>query len=276
MCFCVCVRVCLWRVQWGQPSLRSEEACRNVPCLWRVCCLRSTNIRSRMKGMWLHKAPSSPVLLRDSFAFSSCCLCCCGGMRRAHTYWWGELGSRPELKETFAFIWNTQTRQTASRMRGITMRGLWVKCAFYWGCFLLVKLCPQIELRKDFCSGTHLYSCCCPLKQDAPKDNTWAQWLDWHSGNWLVTSVNFPDLQHRGSLFNLFLPLIPLSLLSSLRPSSSALTPDSASHRPRHQYWVLFIVAALFPRLKQYSLTVAIDFSGLCSGKHSFKPLLLY
>lgn len=68
------------------------------------------------------------------------------------------------------------------------------------------------------------------------------------------------------------------SLLSSLPPALHylLLTPDSASHQPRHQYWVLFIVAALFPRLKQYSLTVAIDFSGLCSGKHSFKPLLLY
>lgn len=66
---CVCVYEWVCGVQWGQPSLRSEEACRNVPCLWRVCCLCSTNIRPRMKGMWLHKAPSSPVLLRDPARF---------------------------------------------------------------------------------------------------------------------------------------------------------------------------------------------------------------
>lgn len=68
-CVCTTVCVCVWWVQWGQPSLRSEEACRNVPCLWRACCLCSTNIRSRMKGMWLQKAPSSPVLLRDPIRF---------------------------------------------------------------------------------------------------------------------------------------------------------------------------------------------------------------
>jgi len=93
---------------------------------------------------------------------------------------------------------------------------------------------------------------------------TWK--VDWPSGWMELAHIVSPP------------PSLPSSLPPSFPPALHylLLTPDSASHQSRHQYWVLFIVAALFPRLKQYSLTVAIDLSGLCSGKHSFKPLLLY
>ena len=124
----ICVRMSLlmcmlcW-VQWGQPSLRSQRACRNVRCLWRVCCLCSTNIGSTMKGMRLHKVPSSPVLLRDPIGFFILLPMLLQGMKRAHTYWWGELDPRLQLKET--------CRLAESRMRGLQWNWcLWMECSF--------------------------------------------------------------------------------------------------------------------------------------------------
>lgn len=63
-----------------------------------------------MKGMWLHKAPSSPVLLRDPARFFHPPASVVVGDEEGTYILMSELDSRLQLKETFG--------PTESRMSG--------------------------------------------------------------------------------------------------------------------------------------------------------------
>lgn len=88
--WCVFERVCAGR---AEGSLVSDlKACRNVLWLWRVCCLCSTNMSSKMKGMQLHKPPSSPVLLRDPVGVLPPPPAAYIIAEETHPYWWAGFG----------------------------------------------------------------------------------------------------------------------------------------------------------------------------------------
>lgn len=129
-CMCVSVCGCVWVCVVGAARAALSQICGGLQECWLPLKSPLSALSKYQVQNEGNVASQGPIQLCFIEGSCPCCLCCCGGgMKRAHTYWWGELDSRLELKETSAFSENTQTRLREPGTRDAQWNcGMWTIC----------------------------------------------------------------------------------------------------------------------------------------------------